>query len=113
MKKVKITVLKGAYHKDLVDAYAAPGLGPCDYNTEGMSWICTNGWQKPKGLCDNAWKSMMEYVFALAHDGGNFYGGELRNPKQFIASCNDGFRPVSYLIEALDEDVTDVFEEDN
>lgn len=109
MKKVKITVLKCAYHKDLVEQYANPGLGPCTYNREGMSFI-SNGWQKPEGLCDNAWKSMMEYVFALAHGGGNFYDGELKNPKAFIASCNDGFRPVSYLIEAMEEDIDQMFE---
>ncbi len=109
MKKVKITVIKCAYHKDLVDRYANSGLGPCNYNREGMTFI-SNGWQKPEGLCDNAWKSMMEYVFALAHGGGNFYDGELKNPKAFIASCNDGFRPVSYLIEATDEDIEEMFE---
>ena len=54
---------------------------------------------------------MMEYVFALSHGGENFYDGELKNKKAFIASCNDGFRPVSYLIEALDEDVDEMFED--
>ena len=106
MKKVKITVLKCAWHQDLADKYASPGLGPCRYNREGMEFICTNGWQKPEGLCDNAWKSMMEYVFTLAHGGGDFYDGELLNPKAFVASCNDGFRPVSFLIEAIDENDT-------
>lgn len=104
MKKVKITVLKCAFHQDLAERYATPSLHPCTYNKEGMTFLCTNGFQKPEGLCDNAWKSMMEYVFALAHGGGNFYDGEIRNPKQFIASCNDGIRPVSYLIEGMDED---------
>ena len=108
MKRVKITVVKCAWHQDLADAYAKPGLKPCTYNREGMVFY-SNGWQKPDGLCDNAWKSMMEYVFTLAHGGGNFYNGELKNSKAFIASCNDGFRPVSYLIEASDEEA-DVFE---
>ena len=108
--KVKITVIKCAWHQDLVDKYANPGLEPCTYNKEGMTFI-SNGWQKPAGLCDNAWKSMMEYVFALSHGGENFYDGELKNKKAFIASCNDGFRPVSYLIEALDEDVDEMFED--
>lgn len=109
MKQVKITVIKCGWHQDLVDKYATPGLRPCDYNSEGMTFI-SNGWQKPKGLCDNAWKSMMEYVFALAHGAENFYDGELKEKKTFIASCNDGFRPVSYLIEALDDDVIQMFE---
>ena len=55
---------------------------------------------------------MMEYVFALAHGAENFYDGELKDRKAFITSCNDGFRPVSYLIEAMEEDVTELFEED-
>ena len=40
----------------------------------------------------------------LAHGGGNFYNGELKDPKAFIASCNDGFRPVSFLLEATEDD---------
>lgn len=104
MGKVKITVVKCGWHQDLADQYADPKLGPCTYNREGMTFICPNGWLKPEGLCDNAWKSMVEYVFALGHGGENFYDGEMRNPKQFIASCNDGVRPVSYLIEALEDD---------
>ena len=102
MQKVRITVLKCGWNQDLVDKYASPGLKPCTYQREGMVFI-SNAWQKPEGLCDNAWKSMMEYVFALSHGAGNFYDGELKNPRQFIASCNDGLRPVSYLIEVLDE----------
>ena len=47
----------------------------------------------------------------LISGGENFYDGELKNKKAFIASCNDGFRPVSYLIEAFDEDVDEMFEE--
>ncbi len=105
MKKVRITVLKRSFHQDLVDQYASPGLEPCPYHPEGTTFICDYGWQKPEGLCDNAWKSMMEHVFSLSHGAENFYGGSLRNPKQFVASCNDGFRPVSFLIEAMDEDV--------
>lgn len=109
MKKVKITVLKCSFHQELVEKYGHPSLTPCLYNREGMTFI-SNGWQKPKGLCDNAWKSMMEYVLALSHGAENFYDGELQDRKAFIASCNDGLRPVSYLIEALDEDVVEMFE---
>ena len=88
MKQVKITVLKKAFHEDLAERYASPGLVPCPHVEEGMVFICKNGWQKPKGLCDNAWKSMMEYVFALSHGAENFYDGELKNKKAFIASIS-------------------------
>ena len=29
----------------------------------------------------------------------------MKNKKSAMISCNDGFRPVSFLIETLDEDV--------
>ena len=32
------------------------------------------------------------------------YEGWMKNKKSAMISCNDGFRPVSFLIEALDED---------
>ena len=41
---------------------------------------------------------------ALAHGGGDFYDGWMKNPESAMISCNDGFRPVSFYLEALDED---------
>ena len=29
----------------------------------------------------------------------------MKNPRSAMLSCNDGFRPVSFYIEALDEEV--------
>ena len=55
-------------------------------------------------MCDSAWESMSPFVMALAHGGGDFYDGWMKNPKSAMISCNDGFRPVSFYIEALDED---------
>ena len=31
------------------------------------------------------------------------YDGWMKNPRSALISCNDGFRPVSFLLEALDE----------
>lgn len=50
---------------------------------------------KPEGLCDNTWKPMMGYMFAPAHGAEDFYDGEQRDRRAFIASCNDGFRPAT------------------
>lgn len=47
---------------------------------------------------------MQEYVIDLAHGAENFYDGELLDKKAFAASCNDGFRPVSFLLKANDEE---------
>lgn len=40
----------------------------------------------------------------LAHGGENLYEGWMKNPRSAMISCNDGFRPVSFYIEALYED---------
>ena len=44
------------------------------------------GWQRPEGMCESAWESR-----------------RMKNPKSAMISCNDGFRPVSFLIEVMDE----------
>ena len=71
---------------------------------DGNSVFIANGWCKPDGMCDSAWETMSPFVMALSHGGENFYDGWMKNPKSAMISCNDGFRPVSFLIEALSED---------
>ena len=102
MKKVKITVIRKVCHKDLMAQYENPIDHACDMQ-EGQVFIA-NGWQCPEGLCLSAWETMSPFVMTLAHGGGNFYDGWMRNPYSAMISCNDGVRPVSFLIEALDEE---------
>ena len=102
MKKVRITVMRTAQHEDLMEVYENPIEHACDMYV-GQTFVA-NGWQKPLGMCDSAWESMSPFGMTLAHGGGNFYNGWMKNPKSAMISCNDGFRPVSFLIEALDED---------
>lgn len=104
MKKCKITVVGAYFLEDLAKEYASLALGQCELHTVGQVYY-SNGWQKPKGFCDNAWKSMQEYVMTLAHGGRNiFNGGWVNDEKIAIVCCNDGLRPVSFKIEATDED---------
>ena len=102
MKKVKITAMRKTCYSDLMARYENPIEHACCVE-EGQSWIA-NGWEKPEGLCQSAWDSMSPFVMALAHGGGNFYDGWMKDPRSAMISCNDGFRPVSFLIEALEED---------
>ena len=104
MKKVKITVMRRVEHKDLMELYENPLEHACDMQ-EGQVFIA-NGWERPEGLCLSAWESMSPFVMTLAHGGVNFYNGWMKNPRSAMISCNDGFRPVSFLLEALDEDAT-------
>lgn len=102
MKKVRITAIRKACYPDLMAQYENPMEHPCDVD-EGRVWIA-NGWEKPADFCNSAWESMSAFVMTLAHGGENIYNGWMKNPKSAMISCNDGFRPVSFYIEALEED---------
>ena len=102
MKKVRITVMKTARHDDLIKKYENPIEHACEMQ-EGQVFIA-DGWNKPDGFCQSAWDSLSPFVLALAHGASNFYDGWMKNPKSAMISCNDGFRPVSFLIEALDDE---------
>ena len=102
MKKVRITVKKMACYTDLMEQYENPIEHACHMQLEQV--FIANGWEKPEGFCDSAWDSISPFVMTLAHGGGNFYDGWMKDPKTAMSSCNDGFRPVSFLLEALDED---------
>ena len=58
----------------------------------------------PKGMCDAAWRTINQYVFALACGVREFYGGGwMKEPGKVITCCNDGLRPVYFKLEATDE----------
>jgi len=102
VSKVKITVLKTHFDEELAAEYACSGLGKCHLHTEGQEFYAD--WKKPEGLCDDAWLSIHQYVFALANGGGNFYNGNWMNkPDVVICCCNDGIRPVVFKLERIEE----------
>ena len=71
-----------------------------------MPATCTKGrFSRPTagGLCDSAWQTLSPFVMTLAHGGTNIYEGWMKNPASAMISCNDGFRPVSFLIETLEK----------
>ena len=47
------------------------------------------------------------YENPLEHEcdvASDFYDGWMKNKKSAMISCNDGFRPVSFLLETMEED---------
>ena len=104
MKKCRITVMRKVHHADLSALYENPIDHACDME-EGQVFIA-NGWEKPEGFCQSAWDTLSPFVLALSHGGGNFYDGWMKNKQSAMLSCNDGFRPVSFYVEALEEDAT-------
>lgn len=104
MKKVKITVIRKMFNEDLVKEYGADGLTACPMLKEGQVFYAD--YAKPDGMCDEAWKAIYQYVFALAHGAGSdtfYYGDWIKIPGVAICSCNDGLRPVIFKLEATDE----------
>ncbi len=100
MKTCRITVMRMARYEDLMELYENPMEHACDLKL-GQTFFSVDG-EKPDGLCDSAWESMEFFVKELAKGGGNFYDGWMKNEKSAMISCNDGFRPVSFYIEAVE-----------
>ena len=100
MKKVKITLVKQVEHKDLMELYENPIAHACDM-TVGDVYVSVNA-EKPMGFCNAAWSSVGPFVEALANGEGNFYDGWMKNPYSALISCNDGFRPMSCLLETIE-----------
>ena len=54
----------------------------------------------PDGFSDWAWTDIQKYVVVLAR-GGNMVGVK---PGVFVTCCTDGFRPVFFKLERVEED---------
>jgi uncharacterized repeat protein (TIGR04076 family) len=106
MAKVRITVVKRAFHQDLVDRHAdkAKFLGmcsACQRFEEGQSFVIEAFPTKPADFpCDWAWVDIQRDVAVI------LFGGDLpwmAKPGTAMPCCSDGFRPVSFLIERLED----------
>lgn len=107
MKKVKITVLKTTFDQDLAREYGAEGLTACPMHKVGQVFFAD--YAKPEHFCDEAWKAIYQYAFALAHGEGNelfYYGDWIKKSGIAICSCNDGLRPVIFKLERTDDTST-------
>ncbi len=103
MKKVKITVLKTMLNDELAEEYGVEGLSACPMLNEGQVFYAD--YAKPDGFCDEAWKAIYQYVFALAHGAENsvfYYHDWIEKPGVAIVCCNDGLRPVIFKLESTD-----------
>lgn len=100
MNRIKITVMKMARYDDLIAKYENPIEHACDMKLGQV--FTAEGWKKPEGFCDSAWDSISPFVMTLAYGGEDIYDGWMKNKRSAMISCNDGFRPVSFLIEVIE-----------
>lgn len=97
MYNCRITVMRKAHYADLIEKYENPIEHACDMR-EGRVFV-TDGASRPDGFCESAWQNIYPFVFALASGAEDFFDGWMKKPRSAMISCNDGFRPVSFLIE--------------
>ena len=64
-------ILKTTLNEELAKEYAGPDFTKCPMMREGQVFYAD--YAKPEGFCDEAWKAIYQYVFALAHGSGIFY----------------------------------------
>lgn len=102
MAKVKITVLKTLYHKELVKEYLLPEhhttYSSCYRHYVGQIFVI-DGFDKPEGFCSWAWADIHRELVSVMFnaDFPNFKGKGI-----IIASCTDGLRPVIFKLERID-----------
>lgn len=101
--RVRITAMRQTVYEDLMAQYENQIEHTCDVWI-GQQWVSEDG-QCPEGLCPSAWESMRPFVESLSRGEGNFFDGWMQNPLSAMISCNDGFRPVSFYLEAIEDKV--------
>ncbi|MCR4615278.1 MAG: TIGR04076 family protein [Clostridiales bacterium] len=99
MKKVKITVMKTVRHDDLIERFENPIEHACDMKI-GQVFFSVDC-EKPDNFCSSAWESLLPFVMILSHGGSDIYDGWMKDKYSAMISCNDGFRPVSFLLETV------------
>lgn len=95
MGKCHITVLKCTLDMELKEKYIDdPNYGVCPYFTPGQEFDSTG--DRPEGFgCKIGWKSIQDEVKGICGDNPFF--------QHQVVCCNDGVRPVLFLIQHRDE----------
>lgn len=99
MYKVRIKVLRISEYKDLSEIYEEKLELPCNFK-EGDEFIYEGKYIK--GFCKEAYKTLLPFLKDLRKGKGHFYGKWMKNPYSALISCNDGFRPVSFYLERIE-----------
>ena len=104
MKKIKITLVK-RLNRDEIRADSNLGCSArptslCPAFVEGQEFIVTTG--QPEGFCQGAWADIYRHITVLRW-GGHYPW--MNEKGKYLACCTDGFRPVVFRLEVLDEEV--------
>lgn len=109
----KVTVLDKKCFPDLQERYLAdPASGPCPCFEVGQEFLFSREdgrddfWHFGRDLdpafpCAEAWDCVSRYIYTVLQ-GGSIMHGWTNDERVMIACCNDGTRPVVFMIERID-----------
>ncbi len=96
-RRVKITVVKKIFNKELADKYTydPSQWHECTHFNVGDEFITSldSPWEMPEGFCGWAWADIQKLVYGIARNG----------QPCFVTCCTDGYRPVFFQLEKIDE----------
>lgn len=104
--KIKITVVK-RLNRDLILGGADPGCSckgepVCPLFEEGQEFLADYT-AAPEGFCAGAWADLFGYICGL-QAGANY--AWVNEPGKALVCCNDGFRPVIFRLERVDNEAS-------
>ena len=107
-KHVRITVIK-KYRKSEIDNEEVVSLDnnpwdDCGIIEEGQTFIVGDDGLCPKGFCSGAWADLYCRYRHLSL-GGDFPW--MKRKGTAVAACGDGYRPVVFFLERLEDDNKD------
>jgi len=102
LKDVRITTIKKDLNRDLIDKYMSPkraaSASACSMRV-GDSFLVSQPIVCPDGLCPWAWHDIESFVRIAAFEGK--LEGQVPD-NSWVRCCTDAFRPVTFLIEPLE-----------
>jgi len=104
MKKVRITVIHKAFNEALTRKYLRPERAaefrPCGHEI-GDQFEIGQPVTCPEGLCPWAWHDIESFVRIAAFEGK---ADDYLPEGAWVRSCTDAMRPVTFLIEPVEND---------
>jgi uncharacterized repeat protein (TIGR04076 family) len=99
--KCKVTVVKRAYDKELVDNYLSnpDNFSVCEIVKDNQEFIISSPFEMPENMCAYAWADIRPFILAIA-SGGTF--GFMKDRNSALATCTDPLRPVIFKITRME-----------
>lgn len=98
----KVSVVKRGVNKDLADTHIRypDKLAVCNRVEDGQTYIVTNPYEMPEGICAWAWADIRHFILAVATGSTSEF---MKDEYTTLATCTDPLRPVVFKIERMDQ----------